>query len=114
MQQLEDTQLQRFDDYLEYNKNKFNLYRTNQAYKIKNILVGAINNLVYTQEGAAVTIKIEPNQVVPGMKLTFDEIARLVNYGNSSVAAYNIFDNVFSYFAANIESYYTLFIARGE
>ena len=106
---LDDRYLEAFDEYLNSgNIIEFNI-PVNKSVKIstKNILIGAINNLIFTkQQNNKYIIEINPNEYIPNMRAKFIDIAKLVNYGTMSVPAYNIFDKTFELVAKKLPQVY--------
>lgn len=81
---------------------------------VKDVLLSAIYNLVYTEmpDGSYV-ISIDSNQIVPDTRAKIIEVAQLVNYGNMSVPSYPIFDEVFNFFADNLNDLYIEYMEEG-
>lgn len=81
---------------------------------VKDVLLSAIYNLVYTEmpDGSYV-ISIDSNQIVPDTRAKIIEVAQLVNYGNMSVPSYPIFDEVFNFFADNLNDLYIEYVEEG-
>lgn len=81
---------------------------------VKDVLVSAIYNLVYTEmPNGSYVISIDSNQIVPDTRAKIIEVARLVNYGNMSVPSYPIFDEVFKFFADNLNDLYIEYMEEG-
>lgn len=81
---------------------------------VKDVLLSAIYNLTYTEmpDGSYV-ISIDSNQIVPDTRAKIIEVAQLVNYGNMSVPSYPIFDEVFNFFADNLNDLYIEYVEEG-
>lgn len=81
---------------------------------VKDVLLSAIYNLIYTEmpDGSYV-ISIDSNQIVPDTRAKIIEVAQLVNYGNMSVPSYPIFDEVFNFFADNLNDLYIEYVEEG-
>ena len=81
---------------------------------VKDVLLSAIYNLVYTKmPNGSYVISIDSNQIVPDTRAKIIEVAQLVNYGNMSVPSYPIFDEVFRFFADNLNDLYIEYVEEG-
>ena len=114
---LDESRLEAFDEYLNSgNVIEFSI-PVNKKVKIstKNILIGAINNLIYTkQNNNNYIIEINPNEYIPNMRAKFIDIARLVNYGTLSIRAYNIFDKTFELVAKRLPQVYKNYLEGAQ
>ena len=103
---LDESELERFDEYLNSGGAMIPTIQMNKNYHIstKNILIGALNNLIYTKNPSdnGYIIEIDPNEIIPNFDAKFIDIANLVNYGTLSVQAYPIFDEVFDLVAEEL------------
>lgn len=63
-------------------------------------------NLVIDQPGNSFIITTDPDNMLRNTGLAIDTLAAIINNGNLSTKAYPYFDEVFDYFADNIDSYY--------
>ena len=63
-------------------------------------------NLVIDQPGNSFIITTDPDNMLRNTGLAIDTLAAIINNGNLSTPAYPYFDDVFNYFADNIDSYY--------
>lgn len=113
IQHLDKIQLNRFDIYLEKNKDRFTK-ELKRHFKAYDLLITTIYNLSVEKQGKDAVIRLDSNQIIPFTSLTIDKFARLINDGNQSIAGYPIFDSVFKYFAQHLEEYYTVFTLRGK
>ena len=115
---LDESRLEAFDKYLNSgNVIEFEI-PVNKRVRIstKNILIGAINNLIYTKQNNNnnYIIEINPNEYIPNMRAKFIDIAKLVNYGTLSVQAYDIFDKTFELVAKRLPQVYKNYLEGAQ
>ena len=109
---IDDEKLARFDAYL--NSNNTNRWQIiPQIVRTKNILIGAVYNLIVKSYGNYFDIQIDPNINIPNSFAKFIDIVSLVDKGNLLLAPYAIFSDTMNYFADNINIYFKEFI-EGE
>jgi Leucine-rich repeat (LRR) protein len=73
---------------------------------IRDILVLSTYYLTYKQLPDSYVIELNPNINVPNTYAKFIDIVKLVNYGNLSLPAYPIYDEMMDYFADKIVYFY--------
>lgn len=106
---LDQTQLNRIDDYL---KNHKNVLHYNQFYKkekkifSRDILIGAIENLKYQKSGKIYRIFINPNAVVPNTTTKFETLLCLIDKGNLELSPYSVWSDTIDYFCRIIPDLY--------
>ena len=73
---------------------------------IRDILILSTYYLTYKQLPNSYVIELNPNVNVPNTYAKFIDIVKLVNYGNLSLPAYPIYDEMMDYFADKIVYFY--------
>ena len=73
---------------------------------IRDILVLSTYYLTYKKLSDSYVIELNPNINVPNTYAKFIDIVKLVNYGNLSLPAYPIYDEMMDYFADKIVYFY--------
>ena len=115
---LDETELERFDEYLNSSNILTPNIPTNKKFFIstKNILIGALNNLIFIKQPVdnSYIIEISPNEYIPNFNAKFIDIANLVNYGTISIQAYPIFDKVFDSVAKKLHQIYKDYLEGAE
>lgn len=90
--------LQKFDLYI--NKT----YNTNIS--TNNIIALALKNLIIENHQSNYQITINPNLFIPGINAKLYDICALINYGNSELSPYNIFDQTMEKLGSFIPTLY--------
>lgn len=103
---IDNRKLEQFNIYLNANKVILFNYNEKRLISARNILVGAIYNLHLKHNLNKYIIEINPNSTIPNTSAKFINIAKLINFGNMSMAGYNVLSNIMNYFADDIDSYY--------
>ena len=111
---INDNQLIRFDSYINNNlKIKF-IDKFPRLLKSRDILITAVQTLYYVKQGNDYIIKINPNNFIPNTYAKFIDIVSLINYGNMQLQSYPIIDEMFDYFAANLNQYYNDYLKENN
>ena len=111
---INDNQLIRFDSYINNNlKIKF-IDKFPRLLKSRDILITAVQTLYYIKQGNDYIIKINPNNFIPNTYAKFIDIISLINYGNMQLQSYPIIDEMFDYFAANLNQYYNDYLKENN
>ena len=111
---INDNQLIRFDSYINNNlKIKF-IDKFPRLLKSRDILITAVQTLYYIKQGNDYIIKINPNNFIPNTYAKFIDIVSLINYGNMQLQSYPIIDEMFDYFAANLNQYYNDYLKENN
>ncbi len=111
---INDNQLIRFDSYINNNlKIKF-IDKFPRLLKSRDILITAVQTLYYVKQGDDYIIKINPNNFIPNTYAKFIDIVSLINYGNMQLQSYPIIDEMFDYFAANLNQYYNDYLKENN
>ena len=111
---INDNQLIRFDSYINNNlKIKF-IDKFPRLLKSRDILITAVQTLYYVKQGNDYIIKINPNNFIPNTYAKFIDIVSLINYGNMQLQSYSIIDEMFDYFAANLNQYYNDYLKENN
>ena len=111
---INDNQLIRFDSYINNNlKIKF-IDKFPRLLKSRYILITAVQTLYYVKQGNDYIIKINPNNFIPNTYAKFIDIVSLINYGNMQLQSYPIIDEMFDYFAANLNQYYNDYLKENN
>lgn len=111
---INDSQLIRFDKYINNNlKIKF-IDKFPRLLKSRNVLITAVQTLYCVKQVNDYIIKINPNNFIPNTYAKFIDIVSLINYGNMQLQSYPIIDEMFDYFAANLNQYYNDYLKENN
>lgn len=111
---IDSNQLIRFDEYINNNLNIRFIDKLPRLLKSKNILIAAVQTLYYIKQGNDYIIKINPNNFAPNTYAKFIDIVSLINYGNMQLQSYPIIDEMFDYFADNLNQYYNEYLKENN
>lgn len=111
---INDRQLIRFDKHINNNlKIKF-IDKFPRLLKSRDVLITAVQTLYYIKQGNDYIIKINPNNFIPNTYAKFIDIVSLINYGNMQLQSYPIIDEMFDYFADNLNQYYNDYLKENN
>lgn len=111
---INDSQLIRFNEYINNNLNIRFIDKLPRLLKSRNILITAVQTLYYVKQGNDYIIKINPNNFIPNTYAKFIDIVSLINYGNIQLQSYPIIDEMFDYFANNLNQYYNDYLKENN
>ena len=111
---INDNQLIRFDSYINNNLKIRFIDKFPRLLKSRDILITAVQTLYYVKQGNDYIIKINPNNFIPNTYAKFIDIVSLINYGNMQLQSYPIIDEMFDYFAANLNQYYNDYLKENN
>lgn len=102
-----------FNNYI--NDSDINAIKWNdkdKAYTIsvRELTLWAFDYMVVKKEGNDYIIKFDNNALIPDTSTKIIDIIKLINYGNLTLFAYPIFDEMTDFFALNIDSYLDKYI----
>lgn len=80
---------------------------------LKSLFRACVSNITWTKQSNDYIIQIDNTAYIYGLSVSASSVAGLINFGNQVVPAYPIFDQVFRFFAYNLDGYYTLYRLRG-
>lgn len=111
---INDNQLIRFDKYINNNLNIRFIDKFPRLLKSRDVLITAVQTLYYIKQGNDYIIKINPNNFIPNTYAKFIDIVSLINYGNMQLQSYPIIDEMFDYFADNLNQYYNDYLKENN
>lgn len=86
-------------------------YKKNKKLSSYDIIMGAMDNLVYSKyKTAKYIIQINPIKKIPGTNIKYVDIINLINFGGMGISPYKIIGDTFDYFENNINYYYKIYV----
>lgn len=106
---IDERKLVKFNEYL---NNNYQIRFTYKAYtlSVKSLLISGVYNLVCKKHGNDYIIEIDRNVNIPNTYIKLIDIIKLVNYGNLSLQAYPIYDELMNKFANDLDMLYEQYI----
>lgn len=101
---LNEKEIYRWDNYLKKARIFWGSINPKFQPSVKNILVGAINNIIYEGFKDKYIIKIDENQYIPDTTIKYTTICNLINNGCLDMMGYPVFTNGENYIINNFDN----------
>lgn len=107
---IDNRRLKRWDEFLNSNLSIKRRYQILNPISSRDILIASTNNLRVRNLKDRFIIDINPVVFIPNTEAKFINIIQLINYGNLTTQAYNLYSEMMTYFANNIDIYYNQYL----
>ena len=101
---LNEREIYRWDAYLKKARITWGSINPKFQPSVKNILIGAINNIIYESFKDKYIIKIDENQYIPDTIIKYVTICNLINDGCLDMMGYPVFTNGENYIINNFDN----------
>ena len=78
----------------------------NESIDLYEVFLHVITHITYSETDKVFVVEIGSRDLIPGTDIKYDEIVKLIDYGNQSVAGCRVFSDIFYNIKNNLDSYF--------